>query len=112
MGSGLRPAHRLSGRGPRDLEWFVPVPRAVRAGWSAVGLDPGRLRRHRPALHRLRGQRVRPAGPAGTVLPGDRPARPAGVPERAGRTPATYRRQLTTAHTRDSNMTTTPAASR
>jgi len=32
--------------------------------------------------------------------------------ERAGRIPATYRRQLTTAHTRDSTTSTTPAASR
>ena len=34
------------------------------------------------------------------------------APERAGRTLATCRRQLTTAHTRDSSTITTPAASR
>ena len=57
-------------------------------------LDPGRLRRHRRGVHRVRRQRVRPARPACAVLPGEGPARPAGLPvDRPGADPRVHRRQ-------------------
>src|SRR3954470_6599315 len=46
----------------------------------ALDSIPGRLRRHRRGVHRLRRQRVRAARPARPLLPRDRPARPAGLP--------------------------------
>ena len=57
-------------------------------------LDPRGVRRDRAAVHRLRRQRLRPARPAGAVLPGQGPARPAGVPvHRARADPGLHRRQ-------------------
>ena len=43
-------------------------------------LDPRGLRRHAGGLHRLRGERLRAARPAGAVLPRQGPAGPAGLP--------------------------------
>jgi tellurite resistance protein TerC len=46
----------------------------------ALDSIPGRVRRHRGAVHRLRGQRLRAPGAARPVLPSDRTARSARVP--------------------------------
>ncbi|CAA9319332.1 MAG: Integral membrane protein TerC, partial [uncultured Frankineae bacterium] len=57
-------------------------------------LDPGDLRSHEGAVHRLHGQRLRPARPAPAVLPARRSARPADLPvDRAVRHPGLHRRE-------------------
>jgi tellurite resistance protein TerC len=60
----------------------------------ALDSIPARLRRHRGGLHRLRGQRVRAAGPASALLPRDRTPRPPRIPlDGAIADPRLHRRQ-------------------